>query len=199
MTALAHDALWYQSDPEEVGHTTITGYFTEGRKTGTSIMSLGEILEAGWESMTRSPQRWPIRNREERTPISSQVRALLYGRDGAICHVCGRGGMMTVDHIIPRSAFRPDQLHIADRSDNLVNVCWDCNSEKSNFYTCFTKRLGVTPRCGWCAAGHSYADHPDCGEDCPTWDELYGDGRTYQVYCGRCGHGATVPSLEWVL
>lgn len=160
---------------------------------------LGGLTEKFVAGLERGPQRWPVRNREPRVPVGPIVRGLISGRDGEFCRRCGDAGVMEIDHIIPRCAFRPDQLHIADRSDNLRNVCVDCNESKSNFHTVESKRLGVTRRCGWCVAGHSYMDHEECDESCPTWGDLYGFGKTYQVYCGRCGVGAVVPSLEWVL
>ena len=91
--------------------------------------TLGEIL-----TDPESYRRWPIRNREERTEISAQKRAIIHERDGHICRLCGNGGqMLTIDHIIPRSAFPANMLHIVDRSDNLISACWDCNEGKSNY------------------------------------------------------------------
>lgn len=178
----------------------ITYYFNQNRirDEELELRPIGDTIMETIESLKREQQRWPVRNREPRTPISSLVRALIYGRDGDSCRVCGKGGMMTVDHIIPRSAFCVEDLRIADRSDNLTNLCWGCNERKSNYFRDFSKRLGVVARCGWCTAGHNIAIH-DCDEFCPSWGDLYGSQPTIPVYCGQCGHGASVPSLSWVL
>lgn len=182
-------------------NSDITHYFNEDRRWSEDdeLRSMGATLNEIIDELARGPERWPVRNREPRTPISSLIRALLYERDGDFCRRCGKSGMMTVDHIIPRSAFRPDQLHIADRSDNLQNVCWDCNEQKSNFRSGESKRLGVTRRCGWCATGLSCSTEYDYDEEAPDWEDFYGSGSVYQCYCGKCGHGALVPSLDWIL
>ncbi|UDY35692.1 HNH endonuclease [Dermatobacter hominis] len=49
-------------------------------------------------------------------------------RDGGRCHLCGRLGADSADHIIPWSHFPPDQKHLADRLENLAAVHNDpCN------------------------------------------------------------------------
>src|SRR5699024_9028535 len=82
----------------------------------------------------RKRTRWPIRNTEPREPASPAKRAIIYQRDGETCWYCwtGGGGPLQLDHIIPRTAFPTHQLHIADRSDNLVTACASCNEATSN-------------------------------------------------------------------
>jgi hypothetical protein len=136
-------------------------------------------------------ERWPVRNRQERTPIASQKRAIIHERDGNICRYCGADRViLTVDHIIPRSAFPADQLHIADRSDNLISACWSCNEGKSNYERDQRKRLGVTLACFYCT-------HPEYAEEDNEVELPY--SVRVLVFCGRCGV-STVPAVEgWVL
>jgi len=134
-------------------------------------------------------QRWPVRNREERTPIGSQKRAIIHERDGNICKYCGIDSvLLTVDHIIPRSAFPADQLEIADRSDNLISACWPCNEGKSNYERDQRKRLGVVAACWYCQ------DHSR-----DEYDELPMPLNAL-AYCGRCGGISRVPEVAgWIL
>lgn len=141
-------------------------------------------------------QRWPIRNREPRTPISPQKRAIIHARDGNICRLCGTGGhVLTVDHIIPRSAFMPEHLYIADRSDNLISACWDCNEQKSNYEHEQLKRPGVVVACWDC-------QNPWYDAEKYQYDLEYQDPKpdcTHIAYCGRCGL-TTIPEVDgWVL
>lgn len=167
------------------------GYYDDSwwvERTGPTVrtfaVSLGDLLDAAEIPF----ERWPVRNREPRTPISSQKRAIIHARDGHICRLCGvSGGMLTVDHIIPRSAFLPEDLHVADRSDNLVSACWPCNEAKSNYERHQRKRMGVVVACWYCL-------HPDLDED-----EQLPYPVEKLVFCGRCGI-SNVPAVEgWVL
>lgn len=171
--------------------TDILGYYddswwtpkTEG-VTRSFAMALSDMIDR----IGLPLERWPVRNREDRTPINSQKRAIIHLRDGDICKFCGTdSALLTVDHIIPRSAFPADQLEIADRSDNLISACWPCNEAKSNFERDQRKRLGVVAACWYCKA-------PELGDDgqlpCPV---------NTLVFCGRCGV-SHVPDIEgWVL
>lgn len=159
---------------------------------GEGAKSLAEILDE--EIHLR---RWPVRNREERTRIDSHKRAIIHERDGHICRMCGIGGVrLTVDHIVPRSAFRADSLHIADRSDNLISACWDCNMDKSNYEHPQPKRMGVVRECWDCAnPWHDpeyYLDDLADSDPRPATPVL--------VYCGRCGITNGAPAVDgWVL
>lgn len=166
----------------------ITGYYDESRTVSDfRTISLAELLAQDDDPA----RRWPVRNREPRTPINSQKRAIIHERDGGICRYCGTTDeRLVLDHIIPRSAFRPDQLHIADRSDNLHSACWDCNERRSNYEAIHTKRIGVAVQCWYCIAPEYAA------EDCEL--EL-----TYPVniavFCGRCGISRVPEVQDWVL
>lgn len=164
----------------------ITAYYDQSRADYErgEVKSLAQILD----EETPDPIRWPVRNREPRTPISSQKRAIIHERDGGQCRYCyTHTGMLVVDHIIPRSAFPADQLHIADRSDNLHSACWDCNETRSNFESVHIKRLGVVARCFYCV-------HPEYDGDEPLPYEV-----RIPVFCGRCGV-SRVPEVDgWVL
>lgn len=168
----------------------ITAYYDASRRHSEHIsaISLDDLL-----NQIETPfLRWPVRNREPRTPIDSQKRAIIHERDGGICRLCGTGGhILTVDHIIPRSAFEPSGLAIADRSDNLVSACWECNQRKSNYESVHIKRLGVVVACWYCLnPGYGEHDEPLDGLPYPV---------TVPVFCGRCGI-SNVPAVEgWVL
>lgn len=168
----------------------ITGYYDDSLapSTWTEPKTLGEIL-----SMDEEPaQRWPVRNRAPREPISSQKRAIIHERDGGICRYCGTPDeQLVLDHIIPRSAFHPAHIDYADRSDNLHSACWSCNERRSNYEAHHIKRLGVVVQCWYCV-------NPEYAYDGDTSVELPYPVRTL-VYCGRCGISA-VPCVEgWVL
>lgn len=172
----------------------IRGYYDDSwwveREPGTRTfaMVLGEILDQ--ENVPF--ERWPVRNREQRTPISSQKRAIIHERDGHICRLCGTGGhVLTVDHIIPRSAFQVEELEIADRSDNLISACGPCNQAKSNYERDQRKRLGVVTRCWYCVnPGYGEHDEPLDGLPYPI---------TVPVFCGRCGISHVPEVKGWVL
>lgn len=166
----------------------IAGYYDESRVTSERIhtVSLGEIL--AWED--EPAQRWPVRNHEPREPINSQKRAIIHERDGGMCRYCGvTDEQLVLDHIIPRSAFPANQIHIADRSDNLHSACWDCNERRSNYEAVHIKRLGVVVQCFYC-------QNPECDGDSEF--ELPYPVQTL-VFCGRCGVSHVPEIAGWVL
>lgn len=166
----------------------ITAYYDDSRTVsdGLQLRSLADILD-----MEEAPAvRWPVRNREPREPISSHKRAIIHERDGGMCRYCGTTDeRLVLDHIIPRSAFTADQIHIADRSDNLHSACWDCNERRSNFEAVHIKRLGVVAQCWYCA-------HPEYDGDSELRTPYPVDKL---VFCGRCGI-SHVPAIDgWVV
>lgn len=165
---------------------SITGYFDDSyMKRASEPLSLAEIFAM---PDVDEPRRWPVRNREDRTEIDSQKRAIIHDRDGGRCRYCGvENQMLTVDHIIPRSAFPAEKLQVADRSDNLVSACWPCNESKSNFEHDVRKTMGVTVACWDCLNHVPDFEH---NEDRPRLDLL--------AFCGRCGI-TYVPELSWIL
>ena len=179
--------------PMKADTPDILGYFRDSWKEPdrheyrTYAMALDDVIA----TLQVPLERWPVRNREERTPIDSQKRAIIHQRDGGACRSCGNANcQLTVDHIIPRSAFEAEDLFIADRSDNLVSACWPCNQAKSNYERTQRKRMGVVVRCWYCVnPGHG--EHEEAFLPYPV-DVL--------VYCGRCGGDSHVPAVEgWVL
>lgn len=162
------------------------GYYEASwrRAEGDGLEPFAVALSRSLEAWATPYERWPVANREEREPIESQKRAIIHLRDGEICRFCGVDDvLLTVDHIIPRSAFTPDQLHIADRSDNLISACWPCNEAKSNYERPQRKRLGVTTNCLSCRRGDEDQEEPP----------------GVLVFCGRCGV-SRAPQIEgWVL
>lgn len=173
-----------------------TAYFTDSFAERKAT-NFGDGVARLVEKLTTPRLRWPVLNREERTPISSQKRAIIHERDGHACRLCGNaGGLLTVDHVIPRSAFHPEDLHYADRSDNLISACWPCNEAKSNYEHSIGKRPGVAIECWDCANPwydrDNYLDELADQDPRPPMHEI--------VYCGRCGIGAQVPAIDgWVL
>ena len=153
--------------------TDILGYYDASwrRSSGNDIEPFAVALARSLEAWATPYERWPVMNLEQRTPIDSRKRAIIHLRDGDICHFCGTDNeLLTVDHIIPRSAFAATDLEVADRSDNLISACWPCNEAKSNYERPQRKRLGVVPECSSCTR-----------QDEPA--ECAG----VLVYCGRCG------------
>lgn len=154
--------------------------------------TLGEILSAP----IPEPERLPVLNSEPRVLMDGRKWHLLWERDGFRCLLCGiyvPKGTGEVDHIVPRSSFAADRLHIADRSDNLQITCVDCNQEKSNYAP--TERsscVGVTSRCWECTVGLDDDGYHDV--------ETFGDRpeMTVPAYCGRCGF-TWVPDASWLL
>lgn len=180
----------------------LTSYYTEYRDHDDSdpfrVVSFAEILAEWVEDAGIRRQRWEVLNRCEREPIPSLKRALIHERDGQRCVYCDVGGvMLTVDHVVPRSAFPEHMLRIADRSDNLVSACWPCNEQKSNYETIKSKKLGVTRSCWEC---ENPAPEDEWDEDAyDEWGKRAAANRTHLVHCGRCGTGGFVPNLSWVL
>lgn len=173
----------------------LTGYYDDSRAytqkpKDADSQTYAAILDEAVARWEKSPERWPVRNREPREPISSQKRAIIHERDGGRCRYCGAGDkQLVLDHIIPRSAFPAEHLRFADRSDNLQSACWDCNEKRSNFEGMHPKRLGVVVKCWYCV-------NPEYdGEDAlpkPYPVEVH-------VFCGSCGI-CVVPCVEgWVL
>lgn len=172
----------------------ITGYFTDSEVNHDGdVVMLSDAIADLLDEMTKPRTRWPIRNRAEREPIEARKRAIIHERDG-VCWYCQSWTLFEVDHIIPRSAFPADQLHIADRSDNLVSACHDCNESKSNYEQSGRKRPGVTVACWECL-------NPDLDEY--LYEFEYPPPRPelpYLAYCGRHGNIGRVPAIDgWIL
>lgn len=168
----------------------ITGYYDESLPVRENIepMTLAELF-----SLEEAPaKRWPVRNREPRTPISSAKRAIIHERDGGRCRYCGTTDeRLVLDHIIPRSAFPANQLHIADRSDNLHSACWSCNENRSNYEAIHIKRLGVVAHCWYCL-NPAYTYDGDIAVALPYPVNI-------TVFCGRCGISSVPEVRDWVL
>lgn len=143
------------------------------------------------------PERMPVRNREDRQLYPPVKYALIMQRDGGVCRDCGQEHNLVLDHIIPRSAFPAEHIKIADRSDNLQVMCWNHNTEKSNYDHGHRKRPGVTIECWECETSSRLGTSVE-DEDFPAMSDIYPGARTHLAYCGKCGYSA-VPSLDWIL
>lgn len=180
----------------------ITGYYNEALRPydGPEIVSFADGIEDLINSLIEPRERWPVLNRDEREPFSPQKRAIIYQRDGECCWYCYNGGPLHIDHIIPRTAFPVEQLHIADRSDNLVTACQSCNEAKSNYEHPITKRPGATIACWYCQNPsfdyeyyEEYRNQDYAGIEAPP--EM-----RYQAYCGRHGNTTFVPEVTgWII
>lgn len=172
--------------------TDIKAYYDAAKlhpERGSELLLAGS-LESWMAATELTFDRWPVRNREERTEVGSQKRAIIHARDGHRCRYCPRQGLLVVDHIIPRSTFLPEDLGIADRSDNLASACWDCNENKSNFEHEQTKLLGVTVMCFYCV----YPEYMDEANDLRLPHPV-----NIPAFCGRCGTTSRVPTLDWII
>ncbi|MDR7189755.1 hypothetical protein J2Y46_002581 [Microbacterium sp. BE35] len=97
---------------------------------------------------------------------------------------------MVIDHLKPRSAFPPNMIHIADRTDNLAIACWDCNTVKSNRDYPFRPVLPVIWVCplDWREKGAS-------DEDVNGWLEIYATDE-HHAYCASHRCATRVPT-DW--
>lgn len=169
------------------------------------VLMLRDILDGVLESAAAEPVRAEVRNREPRVQMGGHKWHLIHERDGGRCWMCGDlvpKGTGEVDHLIPRSSFAADDLHIADRSDNLRTACVGCNQRKSNFLIWWAPvdgvTIGVTAKCWDCAN--------DCGIDpeidpegySEYWADRWTPQMTVPAYCARCGH-TWVPDAGWLL
>lgn len=90
----------------------------------------------------KDDNRFEVRNTNSRDYEDNRSALLqsIYWRDGSNCAYCDRSIPLNrgnIDHVIPRSAWSPEWLWLADDSSNLVAACEDCNKDKSNFYRPF--------------------------------------------------------------
>jgi len=61
---------------------------------------------------------------DHRKIVLNQMRPLIHKRDGNRCVYCGRGGLLVLDHDLPRSRGG------LDVAENLITACTECNSSK---------------------------------------------------------------------
>lgn len=92
------------------------------------------------------PKRHPVirtQNDEERAGV---LRDWVLRRDNFRCVICGKGGLLEVDHIVPWSAGGSDDV------DNLRTLCRRCNQERSNFAVPIDgcRRLPNATECVYC-------------------------------------------------
>lgn len=110
------------------------------------INSLQDVLDLLADDQVRYPV---IRTRydEERKPLN--CRTLVLRRDHYRCVICGNGGRLEVDHIIPWSAGGSDNM------DNLRTLCHSCNQRRSNIMLPFdavNRRLPTGYQCVNCTS-----------------------------------------------
>lgn len=151
------------------------------------IGELGRIYDGSYG-------RAPVNNREPRpaSEANRNLRSALMLRDGGKCWMCGwdrssleyweSDARMVIDHLLPRSWFAAQDVHLADRSDNLAIACWSCNSVKSNRIVPFRPVLPVV----WV-----------CPTDLTEWSGIdrWGavDNEWDRAWCDTCEGAAMVP------
>lgn len=149
---------------------------------------LGDALTEAWEQIGRlwdgSYERMSVRNNIPRPP-SEENHALwgaLMRRDNGRCWMCGWNdmGRTVIEHLRPRSNFPPEQIELADRSDNLRIACWECNTVKGNRDVPFRKPLPIV----WFCTRDDEGAERQVDED---W---------FTVWCDRC-QAATVVPPHW--
>lgn len=172
------------------------GYYLASITRGGSESTFRESMNDAIDDILdhfEPPQRFAVLNREPRIEVESQKRAIIHERDRNICFYClTPWALLTVDHIIPRSAFEKHELNFADRSDNLVSACWECNEAKSNYERPIQKRLGVTRACWGC-----YHRHSD--EETADYEVYMSTPTPIPAFCGMCKMTGHVPNLDWIL
>lgn len=95
----------------------IMAYYTDSR--GQAKRSFDELLN----DLAKPFERWPIRNREPREPISSQKRAIIHERDAGECQLCATTGhVLTVDH---RAGKKGDILEDLQKAANYIQHAID--------------------------------------------------------------------------
>lgn len=148
---------------------------TEPQRVGDVMAAVVGTLAPTWAGVAIG-QRWPVLRTGEREPINRLTRRLIYQRDGHHCCLCGRRGLLELDHIVPWSAGG------LDTSDNLRSLCGNCNSERSNYRTeADTSAVPVTVACDPCIT---------------SWIKEFGVARygrcipgapPVPAFCGNCG------------
>ncbi|QBC87855.1 HNH endonuclease [Mycobacterium avium subsp. hominissuis] len=135
--------------------------------------TIGSVLaEIYAELRPHDPVRFNVirtRFTEDRAPISTHLRTLVYKRDNFACVWCGSCTRLELDHVVPWSAGGSDTI------DNLRTLCHDCNAYRSN--TGYSLDLA----CRQIPSGYECVY---CN------DELLGDPELRPIFCMNCQHKA---------
>ena len=147
--------------------------------------SVGEVMNGLYGG--EPTERMPVVRTGERPPVDPLVRRGVWLRDNGRCSWCGSSerGQMVLDHIVPWSAGG------SDRSENLRVLCWDCNTERSNFRTdsAGARALPVSSMCTRCSG---YYDRQDDVDDVPIGvPEPMELGEPVAAFCVTCRSGGT--------
>jgi hypothetical protein len=93
-----------------------------GVDASTSFEDMLELMKAKWADIKKTKAN-------DAAAVAVGLRFDVFMRDKFTCRYCGKkaedGAVLEADHVIPRSAGG------ADRLDNLVTACWECNRGKS--------------------------------------------------------------------
>lgn len=63
--------------------------------------------------------------------ISPSKRVRIYARDGYACVYCGKGGRLTLDHILPRCRGG------SNKAQNLATCCFSCNQARGHLHLAY--------------------------------------------------------------
>lgn len=151
------------------------------------VVRLSDALDEWAQMLATTTERMPVLNHEPRLVIGESLRHGLWKREQGLCWICGGSVVRPVaDHVRPRSNWPTDQLHLADRSDNLRLACWVCNEKKSNFYfPGGEKPLGIT---SWCSRCQLKLTGSEFESDAPV-----------RCFCNWCGLGGIAESADLYL
>lgn len=158
--------------------------------------TLGEILAV----VDPPPARMPVLNRDPRELLGIEKWTMLRLRDHLLCWMCREvADSPVIDHLVPRSSFRTEELDLADRSDNLRVACWGCNSVKSNFAYDLPVTAGVVLECFWCKHGPGFTSEDDSDGWALYWADWDLPHEWVRAFCGACHEFSDVPDEGWLL
>jgi hypothetical protein len=110
----------------EQGEAVLTKFVEHAGHLNRHIEKTRAVVAKGYDAIRLF---YDFRRKEANKAISkSEVRRLVFQRDGFTCNHCGCGSSLSVDHIKPVKAGGDDSL------SNLQTLCRSCNSKKGSKY-----------------------------------------------------------------
>lgn len=163
-----------------------------------AIAKMRDFIDQMGEPLTRGP----ILNRLAREQMDGYKWHLIFERDSGFCYICGmpvEKGTGEVDHVRPRSSFPPEEILVADRSDNLRTTHVACNQSKSNYiYEESPRTNGVVASCWECYFDRGFDQDIDPESFAEHRREFPRPIMTVTAYCAKCGV-TWVPDEGWLM